>query len=747
MAVGGLSVGLASGIDIDGMIEKMMAIEKRPIYALQAEIQEIESYQKVYGSLAPLITDLESAAGELSEENLNKVLVDNDNIKEITVTAESDALVGVHDMVIHQLASSHRLASQGWQDADSTPISSAPGTFTVQIGADGEQISVEITTETSLNDLAKAINAEEGDVTASVVSDGTVGNAYRLVLTSVDTGVDNTVIVSSNPTDLDFDNNTIEDAVSHDNNSMAYTGTVTTSGAYTGSTSKTYQLEIISSGAADVATYKVSTDGGMTWDDNGGSGYVASTAAVAIGGNTDGVDIAFSDSGTLTAGDRFFVDATVPTLQEAKNAVFELDGILQTRASNEIEDALEGITLTLNIADEEEDLHFEIKREAQPVIDKLNNFIEAYNELVDMIREQQKYDPESDEEAGILLGDGTANLILSQLRSEIFSPAEGVEDDNYRTLFDIGVSMNENGGLTLDSSELEEMLEEHRSDVIRVLASSTYSANSQISVTNRPDEIEAGSYAVNITQPPTKGDATALAAQSDTLAADENIFFTYSTGANDDDPTYVNFSVELISGSDLRDVINRLNSAFKTEEVRLQAYNDSGTLTIEATEYGSDLAFSFQSNVASGANTSRIGTGVIEGQGQDVEGTIGGKICTGVGATLIVDEETGDDLADMKIEYTGSATGSVGSVNVTEGADTRFKNLVAFINDGDESVLGARNSSLADQIEAIQDSIQRKEARLEKVEERYREQFAAMEEALSVINQQGDFLIQQLALL
>ena len=407
---------------------------------------------------------------------------------------------------------------------------------------------------------------------------------------------------------------------------------------------------------------------------------------------------------------------------------------------------MEGITLTLNIADDEEDLHFEVKREAQPVIDKLNNFLGSYNELVSGIREHQTYDPESDEEAGILLGDGTANLILSQLRTELFAPAEGVEG-NLQTLFDIGVTMDENGALKLESSELEELLEEKRSEVIRVLASSTYSANSQITVTSRPDEIEAGNYSVNITQAATKGEASATGAQTAALAQDENIFFSYTTGANDDDPTYVNFSVSLTAGEDLRDVINKLNSAFKTEEVRLQAYNDSGTLAIEATEYGSDLKFSFQSNVAVGANTSMIGTGIIEGQGQDIEGTIGGKISTGVGATLIVDEETGDSLADLKIEYTGSSTGTVGSVSVTEGVDTRFENLVAFINDGDESVLGARNSSLADQIENIQDSIQRKEARLEKVEERYRAQFAAMEEALSVINQQGDFLIQQLALL
>ena len=340
MAVGGLSVGLASGIDIDSMISKMMAIEKRPIYALQADIQEIENYQKVYGSLAPLITDLENAAGELSEDNLNKVLVDNDNVKAITVVAESDALVGSHDMMVHQLATAHRLASQGWQDADTSPISSIAGTFTVQIGVDGEQVSVDITTETTLNDLAKAINAEEGDMTASVVSDGTVGNAYRLVLTSNETGEDNTVIVSSNPTNLNFTANQIEDAVAHDDNSMAYSGTVTSSGTYTGTSSKTYQMEILTGGAADVATYKVSTDGGMTWDDNGGSGYVAASVATAIGGNTEGVDITFSDSGTLTAGDRFYVDATTPTLQEAKNAVFELDGILQTRASNEIEDAI-----------------------------------------------------------------------------------------------------------------------------------------------------------------------------------------------------------------------------------------------------------------------------------------------------------------------------------------------------------------------------------------------------------------------
>lgn len=92
-------------------------------------------------------------------------------------------------------------------------------------------------------------------------------------------------------------------------NSPAYTGTVASSGAYTGASGKSYMVEVTTGGAVGVALFRVSEDGGVTWGPD--DAFTTATSPTAIYQFADlGVQIAFSDSGTLTAGDRFSIDVS-----------------------------------------------------------------------------------------------------------------------------------------------------------------------------------------------------------------------------------------------------------------------------------------------------------------------------------------------------------------------------------------------------------------------------------------------------
>ena len=70
------------------------------------------------------------------------------------------------------------------------------------------------------------------------------------------------------------------------------------------------------------AKFRYSTDGGQTWNDNGGLGFDAVSGTGTE--MEDGVSIAFSDGGTLTVGDRFSIDTFVPTIQVAQDAFVTL---------------------------------------------------------------------------------------------------------------------------------------------------------------------------------------------------------------------------------------------------------------------------------------------------------------------------------------------------------------------------------------------------------------------------------------
>jgi len=112
--------------------------------------------------------------------------------------------------------------------------------------------------------------------------------------------------------DLNF---TIHQPVAGPANNAAYTGTATSSGTYAGVYSKRYVVQITTPGAVGVAQYKVSEDGGVTWGPD--NAFTTSTTPTAIYDSTnspephpdqEGAQIAFTNSGTLTAGDQFTFD-------------------------------------------------------------------------------------------------------------------------------------------------------------------------------------------------------------------------------------------------------------------------------------------------------------------------------------------------------------------------------------------------------------------------------------------------------
>jgi len=94
------------------------------------------------------------------------------------------------------------------------------------------------------------------------------------------------------------------------------TGAATSSGTYTGTSSATYLVEIVSGGATGAATYRVSEDGGQTWS-------TTSTTApgpVAIG--SDGVQVSFS--GNWVAGDRLTISVYQPISYQGDSNTLEL---------------------------------------------------------------------------------------------------------------------------------------------------------------------------------------------------------------------------------------------------------------------------------------------------------------------------------------------------------------------------------------------------------------------------------------
>lgn len=147
----------------------------------------------------------------------------------------------------------------------------------------------------------------------------------------------------------------------------------------------------------------------------------------------------------------------------AQDASLVIDGFNVTRAKNVIDDALEGVTLTLYEAGKTVEL--DITRDTDAIKDSVQQFIDAYNSLVNDITKFQ--DNELSNDFGL-------NSVKLQFRGILNSLVEDV--GAYQLLSEIGVKTKTVGAqakqeLTLDADLLLDALNSNFSSVANLFAS------------------------------------------------------------------------------------------------------------------------------------------------------------------------------------------------------------------------------------------------------------------------------------
>lgn len=759
------SLGLISGINYEELVSKLISLERNPITLLQNKKKDIELKMGAFSALTIKLSSLKSKAGILNNEALFRArsaqVTSTGGEPSLSVSATNSAPLGSYTVYVDQLAQAHKIASQGWADVNATPLLDSAdypdgGTFSFRIGNSGAMTDLQITTTTTLQELRNMINEARGGITATIVNDGTASNPYRLVVTGDLTGASNDIQVTTNVTQLDFSNKRIEQATADATNSGTYTGTVTSNTAeyYTGQTNKAYIISTMTAGtvgAAGSARYRYSTDGGITWNDNGGSGFSFYTEALTTIGSTDGtnntgngenVKVQFSDSGTLSLGDTFRVDVFNPAFSEAKDAVLRVDSLTLIKESNTIADVIEGVTLQLLSADATTPSVITVSQgDVSATKTNIEDFVAAYNSVIEDLYNAFYYDPENPTQNNPLRGDYTVRGIQARLKNTVVNSVPGLEGD-YTTLYQIGISVDNTGRLSIDSGKLSSVLASDPASVMKLFVDYGTPTDATITYEGKTGATRAGKYSIYITTPPSQ--ATFESSEvigSGGITLDETLVFTFTDAATAAVPAVTAFTVNLSSGDTITGIIGALNSKFKGEGVALTASNNGGTIKISSAEYGSDIKFTVVSD-RDGAGQSGIGTTMLTRKGTDIAGTINGHAALGRGRYLT--GIAGFDEAGLRISSTTTAAGGKGSISVSSGIATQLSDQLKYITNPSSGSIAARNDAFQDVIEDIEGQIEIKEKRLAVMEESLRRQFANLEILLSSMQAQLDYLSTQL---
>lgn len=181
------SLGIGSGIDTASMLEQLKASEQQRLTPYTSLQNSYKAKISAWGSISSLLSTLQKSVKSLGGDAFNTLKVSTN--KAFTATASTGALADTHEITVEQLASAHKLKTSAQASGD-TALGSTTGSGTrkITITQNGKTTEVELKDdETSLNSIAKAINKQNGDVSASVQR---TDNGYQLVLSSKTTGSD-----------------------------------------------------------------------------------------------------------------------------------------------------------------------------------------------------------------------------------------------------------------------------------------------------------------------------------------------------------------------------------------------------------------------------------------------------------------------------------------------------------------------------------------------------------------------------
>ena len=191
--------GINSGLDTTDIINKLLALQRRPIDLLEAKaeaetqklvtFQELKSRLQTFKSVAATIntgTRFLSTKGDFSNNSAS------DNNQVVTLDTTSQAASGTFSLTVNQLARESKLISQGFSAASGAITQ---GTFQITVGSTTTQITIDSTND-SLEGLRLAINNSGANVQATFINDGSASTPVRLLISGTKTGSDNSVSLS-----------------------------------------------------------------------------------------------------------------------------------------------------------------------------------------------------------------------------------------------------------------------------------------------------------------------------------------------------------------------------------------------------------------------------------------------------------------------------------------------------------------------------------------------------------------------
>lgn len=200
------SSGIGSGLDIEGIVTKLMSVEQRPLTMLNQKEISYQAKLSAFGTLKGALSSVQTSVNALKASSLyDKMTAKAGDTGVLAASATSIANSASYSIQVNKLAQAQSLSSQVFAGITSD-ISTINGKLKIELGTysggtfttnpDKTPVTIDINAaESSLEEIRDKINAANAGVRANLVKVGT--SQYKLTMTATDTGAANSMRITA----------------------------------------------------------------------------------------------------------------------------------------------------------------------------------------------------------------------------------------------------------------------------------------------------------------------------------------------------------------------------------------------------------------------------------------------------------------------------------------------------------------------------------------------------------------------
>ena len=132
------------------------------------------------------------------------------------------------------------------------------------------------------------------------------------------------------------------------------------------------------------------------------------------------------------------------------------NAVVISSKTNTLKNIIPGATVNLNSASDQP-VTLSISQDNSGIETAIQNFVKGFNSTVDSINQQDTYDSQT-QQAGLLLGDGTAQQITQAMYSAVIN-GDNQLSGQYKSLSQIGITVDSSSHLQFNQSKFEQALQ------------------------------------------------------------------------------------------------------------------------------------------------------------------------------------------------------------------------------------------------------------------------------------------------